>query len=68
MTKQTKQITVILLDKEASDTDHYLELVREELIKRLKPLKLWVAGVEVQVVIDQETEKGSPIVVKDKNR
>jgi hypothetical protein len=48
-----KQITVVLLDSDSSSTPHYLELVREELIKRLKPTRLWVASVEVASV--QET-------------
>ena len=45
--KLPKHLTVILLDREPSDTPHYLELVREELIKRLQPTKLWVASIQV---------------------
>ena len=47
-----RTLTVVLLDKEPSNTPHYLELVREELIKRLQPTKLWVASIEVGEVQD----------------
>jgi len=59
-----KQITVVLLDTEPSSTDHYLELVREELIRRLKPSKLWVAGVSVAEVQEQPVETTKAIVLK----
>jgi len=54
-----RTLTVVLLDKEPSDTPHYLELVREELIKRLQPTKLWVASIEVGEV--QEVSETIPM-------
>ena len=55
-----RQITVVLLDKEPSSTEHYVELLREELIRRLKPSNLWVAGVEVVEVQEQQEAQGEP--------
>ena len=55
-----RTLTVVLLDKEPSDTPHYLELVREELIKRLQPTKLWVASIEVGEVQDVVSDTPPP--------
>ncbi len=61
-----KQITVTLLDRDTSNTEHYLDLLREELIRRLKPCKLWVAGVEVSEVQEQGSEEPKGAIVPTK--
>jgi len=52
-----KQITLVLLDRTSNTTEHYPELLWEELKRRLADTHLWVANLEVRDVQDQEPQK-----------
>jgi len=52
-----KQITLVLLDRTSNTTEHYPELLWEELKRRLADIHLWVADLEVRDVQDQEPQK-----------